>query len=339
MVSGLHQPEYVGENYVLIFIKAVKLMYYNWGLPVLAFLLLTLVSSLFIKNIRYITLIMVIPPLIIWMLKYSADFRNLSFVVPFFSYVSAFGLIKIIEILKNKHVDSEFKVIDQVETSITSRQKTIGGVISILSVGLYFLFSSDLFFDLILQAHKLISIYYFQSYRINLLVDYTQYISIDYYQKVLSTMCLFVPTLYLLLVAKVRPYQLLILIGITAVYMNFTLIKKDDIFSHQQKQTEQIDARNYAEWMNTIIESSGFNKQVYTNFKAISEDKVPGNLKFIYLNKDEIEKYFSNENFNQCFFLKTDLLDMDLKVKINRITSKSKSKVLFDDGDYSLIIN
>lgn len=55
------------------------------------------------KRARWITLIMVIPPIILWMFKYSSDFRNLSFAVPFLAYVSSFGLAKIIEIAKNKN--------------------------------------------------------------------------------------------------------------------------------------------------------------------------------------------------------------------------------------------
>ena len=339
MYSGLHQPEYVGENYVLIFTTAARLMYYNWGLPVLAFFILTSVGSLFVKNIRYITLIMVIPPLILWMLKYSADFRNLSFVVPYLAYVSAFGLIKIIEIIKKKHVNLNFIIRHEDEKSLSNRQKTIGGIISILCVSLYFLINSDFTHDLIIQIHKFISIHYFQSYRINLLIDYTQYISIDYYQNVLATLALIIPVLFLLAVANLRLFQLLIVIGISAVILNFSYFTERNIVDHQRKSIAQVDARNYADWMNTIVESSGFDNQVYTNFKAISEEKVPGNLKFIYVNKDKLEKDLSYNTGNYLFFLKTALLETDIKAMIDLKISQFNYKVLFNDGDYLLLIN
>ena len=339
MVSGLHQPEYVGENYIVIFTNAAKMMYYNWGLPVLAFLLLTLVSSLFVKNVRYITLIMVIPPLIIWMLKYSVDFRNLSFVVPFLSYVSAFGLINIIEIVRSKPLNLDFEIIYGGGKSLLLRQKMIGGIICVLCVGLFFLIKSEFTHDLIIQIHKFISMHYFQSHRINLLIDYTQYISIDYYQNVLATLVLIIPVLFLLAVANLRLIQVLIIIGITTVILNFSFLKEDYVVAHQQKLIEQVDARNYAAWMNTLIESLGFDKKVYTNFKSISEEKVPGDLKFIYLNNDALEKQLSNNNVNQPFFLKTDLLGSDLKAKIDMKISNSQTESFFDDGVYSLIIN
>ncbi|MGE5810917.1 MAG: hypothetical protein ACM339_05410 [Ignavibacteria bacterium] len=339
MVSSLHQPEYVGENYFVIFTNAAKLMYYNWGLPVLAFILLTLISSMFVKKVRYITLIMVLPPLIIWMLKYSSDFRNLSFVVPILSYVSAFGLIKIIETAKNKTLNLSFNLIHNGEKNLLSRQKILFGLISVLCIGIFYLIKSDYTHDLLIQINKFISIHYFQSHRINLLIDYTQYISIDYYQNVPAALFLIIPVMLLLAVSNLKLIQLFIIIGISAAILNFSYLTEKNIIDHQNKLTEQVDARNYAAWMNTVIESSGIDKQVYTNFKAISEEKVPGELEFIYLNMDELKKYISDENGNQQFFLKTDLLGTDLKATIDMKISNSHTKILFDDGDYSLLIN
>ena len=163
MVSGLHQPEYVGESYVSIFIKAAKLMYYNWGLPVLSFFIVTLVASLFVKKIRYVTLIMVIPPLILWMLKYSADFRNLSFVIPFLCFASAFGLVKIIETIKMRPLDLSLKVDITREINFKKKNKILGGMVSILCVIFFFIIQSDFFFNLLFKVHKFLSKYYFQS--------------------------------------------------------------------------------------------------------------------------------------------------------------------------------
>lgn len=282
---------------------------------------------------------MVLPPLIIWMLKYSSDFRNLSFVVPILSYVSAFGLIKIIETAKNKTLNLSFNLIHNGEKNLLSRQKILFGLISVLCIGIFYLIKSDYTHDLLIQINKFISIHYFQSHRINLLIDYTQYISIDYYQNVPAALFLIIPVMLLLAVSNLKLIQLFIIIGISAAILNFSYLTEKNIIDHQNKLTEQVDARNYAAWMNTVIESSGIDKQVYTNFKAISEEKVPGELDFIYLNMDELKKYISDENCNQPFFLKTDLLGTDLKATIDMKISNSHTKILFDDGDYSLLIN
>jgi hypothetical protein len=337
MVSGLHQPEYVGENYILIFIKAVKLMYYLWGLPVLAFFILTLMGSLFVKNVRYVTLIMVIPPLILWMLKYSSDFRNLSFVIPYIAFVSAFGLIKIIEIIRNKTTNPHITIAEHNEAYLSNKQKMIGGLISVLCVGLFFLFETDFFYSLLLQTHKFISIYYFQSHRINLLIDYTQYASIDYYQAVLATSVIIIPFLYVITITNMRFYHLLIIGVITVFILNFTSLRAENIIDCQHKLTEQVEARNYADWMDTIVESSGFEKQVYTNFNSISTEKIPGELEFIFLNESELENRLFCKTCRYLLFLKTVLLNNELKSKIDSEISKSNFEVLFDDGDFMLL--
>lgn len=338
MYSGFHQPEYVGENYILIFIKAAKSMYFNWGLPVLAFFILTLLGSLFVKKIRYITLIMVIPPLILWMLKYSADFRNLSFVVPFLSYISAFGLIKIIETIKNKPLVLDFKLSDQNVRSLSNRQKQIGGIVSILCLGLFCLIRTDSFYNLLLHAHKFISIHYFQSHRINLLTDYTQYIAIDYYQNVFAGLVLIIPFLYILTVTKTKLYQLIIIGVMTTSILNFSYAKEEDIIHRQRLLVDQVDARNYAEWMSTVIESSGLvGERIYTNFKTISTEKIPGNLEFIYLNDEELEDHVSCKSCKYLLFFKTTSLKNNLKAKIDLGISKLDYDVLYDDGDYLLI--
>ncbi len=65
-----------------------------------AFFILTITASFFEKKTRLISLVMIIIPFSLWIIKYSADFRNLSFVVPFLSVSSAFGLYKIISLFK-----------------------------------------------------------------------------------------------------------------------------------------------------------------------------------------------------------------------------------------------
>lgn len=110
---GLDENEFLPYSYLERFIRAIKLMYYNFGLPVFAFFIITIFASLFHKmehpdgtfrsyrnpigKVRYISFIMVIVPTVIWMFQYSVDFRNLSFVIPFLSFCSAASLLTIIQ--------------------------------------------------------------------------------------------------------------------------------------------------------------------------------------------------------------------------------------------------
>ena len=50
MAGGLHQPEWLAKGYANILKSALHLLYYNWGLPVLAFFILTFYLACFIKN-------------------------------------------------------------------------------------------------------------------------------------------------------------------------------------------------------------------------------------------------------------------------------------------------
>lgn len=337
MVSGLHQPEYVGEDYVSIFIKASKLMYYHWGLPVLTFFIITITASFFVKNVRYITLIMVIPPLLLWMLKYSADFRNLSFVIPFLCYVSAFGLVKIIEIIKKRPLDLSLQFDNSNKVHPNNKKKILGWSISILCIGMFFIIQSNFFFDLLFQVHKFISKYYFQSFRINLLTDYSQYISIDYFQNVFAILLLIIPVLYIVWITRLKLYQLIIVTLVTVLFLNFTSMTKENIIAHQIEQVNQVEARNYADWMNTIIESSKLDKKVYTNFKSLSTEKVPGDLDFKFLDKNQLEELLLCQTCEQLFLLKIELLPKSLITLIDEKSSSIKFETLFNDGTFILL--
>ena len=337
MVSGLHQPEYVGESYVSIFTKAAKLMYYNWGLPVLSFFIVTLVASLFVKKVRYVTLILVIPPLIIWMLKYSVDFRNLSFVIPFLCYVSAFGLFKIIETIKMKPPDLSLMVDNPSEINFKKKNKILGGMVSMICVVFFFIIQSEIFFNILLQVHKFLSKYYFQSFRINLLTDYSQYISIDYFQNVFAILLLIFPVLYIVRITKFKLYQLIIITLVATLFLNFTYLSKENILAHQVEQVNRVEARNYANWTNTIIESLKLDKEVYTNFRSLSTEKVPGNLNFKFVDKNQIEELLFSQTCENLFLLKIELLPKSLITLINKKSTLINFDTLFNDGTYILI--
>jgi cell division protein FtsL len=337
MVSGLHQPEYVGQNYISIFINAAKLMYFNWGLPVLTFFIITIIASLFVKNIRYVTLIMVIPPLILWMLKYSADFRNLSFVVPFLCYVAAFGLFKIIEIIKKRSLRPDMGFYNSNESTFKSKEKILGGVISVVCLAVFFTIQSDFFFDVLFQVHKFLSKYYFQSYRINFLIDYSQLVSVDYYQNVFAIMFLIIPFIYIVSITKLKLYQLMTIIVLSALLLNFTYMKRENIIANQVEQTNRVEARNYASWINAIIESARLDKKVYTNFKSLSSEKIPGNTEFIFIDDSQIEKLLFCQNCDYLFLLKIETLQKRLTTMINEKLSLINYEILFNDSTYMLI--
>ena len=332
--SGLSQAEYIGEDYLLIFVKAAKLIYYNFGLPVAAFLFLTILASLFKKECRYMTLVMVLPPLLIWMFKYSVDFRNLSFVVPFISYVSSFGLVKIIELLSKGPVNLNFDFKESEKKVFSQRQIIIGNLISAFCVIIYFVINTQVFYDTLIKLYKFISMYYYQSHRINLLIDYTPYTSVDYYRDVLATMFLIIPVLFFLSIVNLKLKSVLIFLTIITIFLNFTFVTDEAMVQHQKRGVERVDARNYSSWVNTIVQSAGLENRIYTNFKAISTEKISGELTFVYLEEESLKKVFEENASRNLIFLKMNLLSIGIKEIINMRISNNQYEVLFDDGDY-----
>lgn len=335
MAAGLHQPQWVGEDYSLIFINALRLLYFNWGLPVCTFFILTLISSLFIKEIRYVTLIMVIPPIVIWMFKFSDDFRNLSFVVPFLSYTSAFGLKNLIEKSFNRKVKLEFSLPKDEPIRYNTKYIIGGGIVSVLSVLLVILVGSEFFYSKLYEIYKFISIHYYQSHRINLLIDYTPYTSIDYYQKTIGVLLILIPLIYVFGLLKVKTKHIIIAAFIATISLSFSFIKSENILLHQKKLLEIVDARNYGAWVNTIITSAGLDRTIYTNFKTISEENRE-KLNFVYKNDFELTELLKKHYPNEQFFLNRELLSLENIKMIDELLSENKIDMLFDDGEFVL---
>ena len=336
MAGGLHQPEWLAEGYMNILKSALNLLYYNWGLPVIAFFILTILFSLFVKESRYITILFVIPPIILWMFKYSADFRNLSFVVPFLSYVSAFGLVKILEILRNKKHSDEH--ISSVDKEVIFDIKTKWLLILFIAVGsaCFFMIRTNYFYQILYSTYSFISKYYFQSNRITYLTDFTFFLPVDYYQKVFGTMFLLVAAASLFYLLKTSVRDVFILLIAAAVFLNFTFITKPGIINHQKEEFAEVDARNYYQTISTIIKSAGLNNKVFTNFKAICSEKIPRDIEFFYIdNYNVFEKLnkFSDSQSKQYLFKLNDLNDQTKEIIKDRIAKKSIN-VLYDDGNY-----
>jgi len=339
MVSSLHQPEWLAKNYHDIILNALHLIYYNLGLPVVAFFVLTIAFSLLDKRARWISIIMVIPPIGLWMFKYSSDFRNLSFAIPFLAYVSSFGLVKIIEISKNKNLDLTLKF-DSLQEKIFSENLLKAVLYSILvPVALFFVISTNTFYKITYDIYTSINKYYFQSNRITYFTDFTSFVHVDYYQRVLAVMLLVIAIFGALRLLKIKLQYFFVLILFGAIVLNFTFINESQIVQHQQNEFDIVDARNYYFRINTIIQGVKLEKKIYTNFKAICAEKIPREIEFDYLDNKSIENIFNRNTATKIktYFLRLDYLGGQAKADINKRIALGNFKVLYDDGDYLLI--
>ncbi|HQF42218.1 MAG TPA: hypothetical protein PK073_04825 [Ignavibacteriaceae bacterium] len=336
MASGLHQPEWLAEGYLNILKNALYLVYNNFGLPVVAFLIITIFFSLLTKEAKYITMVFVIPPVILWMFKYSADFRNLSFVVPFISYVSAFGVEKIYKILKNKR-DSLVIEKEQSKVIIADKKNFLRITLcSIISLIFYLVAMSDSFYQFLYWIYSSTNKYYFHSNRIIYFTDFTFFVHVDVYQKVISTMFLLLSITGLLFLLKLRLRDVFTISIIGITILNFTLLTKQNILDCQRDQFDKVDARNYYQTLNTIVKSGGLDKTVFTNFESISNEKIPRNITFVFVGNKELVNILQDTSYveNTKLFIKRDVSENQLNNAITNSLLNDKSQNLFEDDEY-----
>jgi hypothetical protein len=339
MAGGLDQPEWLAEGYINILNNALHLLYYNFGLPVLAFLMITIFFSLFTKEAKYISIIFVIPPIILWMFKYSSDFRNLSFVVPYLAYTSAFGVEKIYKILKNKKDDL---VLTTKETfKNVSEKKVLWRIILCFAISLifYFLTRSNSFYELTYWIYASINKYYFHSNRIIYFTDFTFFVHVDYYQKVCSTMFLLIIVISTFYIIRIKLRDILLLLVAGVVFLNFTILNEYKILECQKDQEARVDARNYYQIITAILKGDETQKSIFTNFKAITTEKIPRDLNFNYLNNSKIKEVINDTATNQKLglFIKKDTLDKQLSSAIKNSLTSGKSDNLFENNQYIFI--
>jgi len=336
MAAGLDQPEWLAEGYINILKNALHKLYYNFGLPILAFLIITIFFSLFTREARYITLVFVIPPVILWMFKYSADFRNLSFAVPFISYVSAFGAEKIYKIIKNKIDNLVFNRTQEINRITEKRILSLAVLFTIVSFVFYFVTISNPFYQVLYWIYSSINKYYFQSNRIIYFTDFTFFVNVDFYHRTISAIFLLLSAagLFFLTKIKVRDVLLLVIFGI--IVLNFTLFTKENILNCQKNQFDKVDARNYYQTLNTIVKSGGYDSTIFTNFKSILTERIPRDINFIYLSEKEIEKLLNQKatTHQTVLFIKKDNSNKDLSKAISNNLINNKSEILLEDNDY-----
>jgi hypothetical protein len=344
MYSGLHQPGYIAQSVTDIVTNAVLLMYYNWGTPVIAFFIVTLIGSFFHKRMRYISAIMVIIPLFMWMLKYSSDFRNLSFVIPYMCLAASAGLYKIAEFTVPRSMPPVHKIIKEPERLLPagSRNNVISGkvlymlgAISIVGIMLFVLLIKDQSFSFVYPVYEFINKYYFKSHRIIYYVDISLLLHVEFYQRILTVLSLIMVVMPLLIMVRVRRIYILIFATAAAAVLNFTIWNGNNIIRYQKKNYERVDAHNYHDFINSMLKGKDMPGKIITNFKDIADIKIPGDVKFRY--EGSGDKILSRLPERGIIFLKAeDVNGTNISAKADSIIDTNKYSVLLKDSGYIL---
>ena len=342
MYSGLNQPQYLAaKNYLRIFINALNLMYYNLGLPVFIFFTITIVASLLNKKFWFITLVMVIIPTILWIFKYSSDFRNLSFVIPFICLSSAFGLYKIIGYEGQWKLQFHNKVLKRKireKCYLTKKERLILISIAVISAIMFFIFISNKFYVILLGIYEFINKYYFLSHRIVYFIEFGLLLHVDFYQRVLIilTIILFIASVFI--ITKIRIKAVIISIILAVIFLNFTFFNEKAILKYQVESFNKVDARNYYEWIKMVVNKNELHTEVYTNFKEILHDKIPREINFEYIENVTKTSLKRIDRKKSYLFLKYNLLTSITKEYIKSNINTNVYKILLDDKDFVLLM-
>ena len=340
MISGLNQPQYLSpEGYWSIAAGALKLIYYNWGLPVCIFLFFTLGLSFLDKRTRYFTLIMVMTPFVIWIFKYSSDFRNLSFVIPYLSFSSGIGFNKLFDIFKIERKSLVIDASKEVESNYKLNSKDMSFLLLTITISAILLlyFISGSFYIQMFNVYNFIHKFYFLGYRVINFIEYDILLPVDFYQRTFIALTSIILLISFLILLKVRIISTVIISLITISILSSTIVDRNTIIDHQTKSFRLVEARNHYAWLETLSKNINFRNPIYTNFRSIIKDKIPRDLKFKYLYSVSGSLLTRLEDGKTYVFLKLDLLNREMYNFIKKNIKVGWYTSLFDDGDYYFI--
>lgn len=145
----------------------------------------------------------------------------------------------------------------------------------------------------------------------------------------------------LLYIFRIKLRDMFLMLVVISLFLNFTVITRDNILDHQQTEFEKVDARNYYQTISTIVKSAKLGNLIITNFNAICYEKIPREISFNYVTTDNILKDIFSDSKKQSslYFLKLKYSDTQVKKNIQQEISNSHIKSFYDDGDYLFLEN
>ncbi|HLP14888.1 MAG TPA: hypothetical protein VK470_01445 [Bacteroidota bacterium] len=363
MLSGLNQSMYLKPSLWARFSSAASMLYYTLGAPFVIFLAATLIASLFTREGKRLMAVMVLPALILWMFYFSADYRNLSFVIPFASLASAYGAHALasrfaarnrpalgIDSVRSDEAhhaaDSETNVKNASQAPSYSKMKEVTAAYPIaLLVICVIVAGTDWFFNLCMNIAYGLNAFVFRYNRVLYTTEIGYYRSVEYFCHALRLASM------LLLVAiglrSLRIRSSIVLLSVTAagIAAGAFLLSDDAMHRLQDDDEAQTGIRNCYYRVRPWIRSSE-SPLIVTNSKAFSELIPPSGATFLYsadVNADirsntdtthgiNVRKFSSTRGEHDALFLLIDTrtsADSTHRSFIGREVSEC-----FDDGEF-----
>lgn len=343
MVNGLDQSVYLLPSYGTRFIRAVNMLFYSAGPVFFVFISVCLLASLFTKEARLLVIFIVAPSSILWAFFFSTDFRNLSFVIPFIAYCSAYGLQYLNSILVNQNKAATGAAISQnkaaernnylLKNGMMNNRKFLFSAGILLLIAIFVLAGTDSFFNLIINSAHILNRFYFNKFRVVSVTEIGYYKYAEYYSASIRVFCILMLVILALKYSKVKLSYLIVLLTLAAIFLNFTSLKKENIRKHQEEDLRMVDIHNLHFLIYQFTHDSGKTNQIMTNSTDFSKIVIPSQIRLNFVAKIDSGALTSDSNYN---YILMDLGKLNIATKdyIGKKTANKEFSVCFQQDQY-----
>jgi hypothetical protein len=329
MIKGLDQSVYMQPGYNTRFIIAVNMLVYSLSLPFLIFIALTLIAALFSKESKYIVLLIIIPAVIIWAYSFSADFRNLSFAIPFIAYASAYGLRFIFDKIVKKKDDSFFL------KSIFKRKTFIYIIFVLCNAAVFIIAGTDYFFNFGMKLAYFMSKYLFGSQRIIYTTEIGYYRYVEYYSSALKLLSFLFLILFAVRKSKIKIVHIYIFVAVAAIAANFTLLSKENIRQRQIYDNEMVDVHNLYFVVYPILKTSS-PSNIETNSILFCSLIFPAGIKLEYINgiTPELITKYNFQHGNKYLLLQKEKISRETLNYVKQRVAAKNYLICYEDYEF-----
>ena len=337
MLKGLDQSPYLVAGYYTRFINAVKLLMDTLGLPFLIFLTITITASLLVRETKRIVLLIIIPAVILWAFFFSADYRNLSFAIPFIAYASGYGLWETYnKIFKFKR---EGKALFP-NISFEKHKFLFSFLIILLLILAYTIAGTDRIFNAGINTAYNFHIFFSGNYRLNYFTEIGYYRYVEYIVNAFRLLCVGLLILFIIKNLSVKIFHLFVFILVISTISGFSLLNKDKLWEMQIRDKEMVKIHNIYYKIYSFLNNSGQSSLIILNDIQLSRLIPPNKVEFQYL-KEVYPGTINQQNrqYNKRFLL---LEKGKLSAETLSYLSKNKAaknfKICFEDEEFIFLL-
>lgn len=337
MIKGLDQSPYLQPGYYIRFVTAVRMLLYTFSLPFLIFLLVTIVASVFARESKYIVLFIILPAVILWAFFFSADFRNLSFAIPFIAYASGYGILVLYKPF-NKSIVWEKASVPKI---FFEKNKILISGIVVLSLMLgYIISGTDLIFNMGIKSAYIFHNLFSGNYRLNYFNEIGYYRYVEYILSAFRLLCII---LFVLFVIKNLPIKISYLFSLTIVICliaGLGFLNKYKMWDIQNHDKKLVIAHNLYSKIYPFVNIPGQSSLIIANDILFSQLIPPSQVEFHYLK--EIDPSGANQlngKYNRKFLLlEKEKLGKEFLSYIANKKANNSIDVCFEDEEFVFIL-